>query len=255
MQDDPRSDSDVDPTVTEDRFTDLEQALARLVHSSYPPDAPERAPAPDRSADARTSQSFAAPTLDAADLRPPIPGKPRSLLRRVGLARVAIAVCLGASAIWAWRWYGHAAAPPALGMFAPPPAQATSQARSIARPATTAATAVNASGAALAERKRVGLTVEQFAASQEQLTRMIAKLQAEKLDKRVLRRVSAHPAPPVAAPARKLAATKPVPPQAARRASTASSLSPPLQTAPQIRSETQPASAPSFRPPLWVTQP
>jgi hypothetical protein len=106
---------------------------------------------------------------------------------------------------------------PSMPLSKSPPAQAVSQAASIVQPATTAA---NEPGAASAERQQVETsdlaalrqTVEQLA-GQEQSTREIAKLQAEKPladnppaekpDKRMLRRVSTHPAPPVAAPARK----------------------------------------------------
>jgi hypothetical protein len=326
-QADPRFDGGAAPTVAKDHFTDVEEALARLAHASYLPDAPGRGPTSDRSADARISQSLTAPTLGAADLRPPIPREHRSLaklisvisniigasgrsytktscrrhlecpgLERGTLARVVIAVCLGASAIWAWRSYGGPARvgpavrlelsatlggptprpadarsrtrasgrTPAFERSAPPPAQAAP----IAQPATTAA---NDPGAASAEREQVETsdlaalrqTVEQRAAGQEQLTREIAKLQTEKFqadkppaempDKRMLRRVSAHPAPPVAAPTRKPTAMTPMPPQAARRVSTVSPLSPPPQPAPQNRSEAQPSNPP--RPPMPVPQP
>jgi hypothetical protein len=302
-QADPRFD---DRIVAEDTFIDIEQALANLVHASYPPDARGRGPASGRSADARISQSFAAGTLGAADLWPPIPRAQRSLGERGTLARVAIAVCLVACAIWAWRSYGgsapkQAAAPPVMSApVAPkkygdrispevsgpdgaplemralpsmplstlPPAQAAAQAASIVQPATTAA---NEPGAASAERQQVDTsdpaalrqTVEQLA-GQEQSTREIAKLQAEKPqadnppaekpNKRMLRRVSRHPVPPVAAPARKPAPIKPMPPQAARRVSTVRALSRP-PPAPQIPSKTQPSNPPPLRPPMPVPQP
>ena len=268
-QDDPRFD---DEMVAGDPFTFIEQGMAGLVHASYPPDAWGRRPASDSSADARISQSFAAGTPGAADRRPPIRRAQRSLGRRGTLRRVAIAVCLVASATWAWRSTGgsapeQAAAPPATEMSAPLPARAASQAASIAQPATTAA---NEPGAASAERQQVETsdladlrqTVEQLAAGQEQLTREIARLQAEKPqadkppaekpDKRMLRRVSAHPATPVAAPARKPAPITPMPPQAAR-VSTVSALSPP-PPAPHIPSETRPSNAPPLRPPMPVPQ-
>jgi hypothetical protein len=300
-----------DGIVAEETFTDIEQALAMLVHASDPPDARGRGPASDRSADGRISQSFAAGTLGAADLRPPISRAQRSLGKRGTLARVAIAVCLVASAnavclvasaIWAWRSYGgpapkQAAAPPVMSaplapkkygdrisqeVSAPletralpsmplstsPPARAASQAASIVQPATTAA---NEPGAASAERQQVETsdlaalrqTVEQLA-GQEQSAREIAKLQAEKPqadnppaekpDKRMLRRLSTHPAPPVAAPARKPAPITPMPPQAARRVSTVSARSRP-PPAPQIPSETQPSNPPPLRPPMPMPQP
>jgi len=152
-QADARFDGGVAPTVATDRFTDIAAALARLVRET-------RGPGSDRTDDARISQSFAAAALGAADLGPRIPRERRSLGKRGTLTCVAIVVCLGASAIWAWRSYGGPAT-----------------ARDLA---------------ALRQ------TVEQLAAGQEQLTRQIAKLQAEKPqadnpkpEKRMLRRMSA----------------------------------------------------------------
>jgi hypothetical protein len=185
---DARVDGGVAPTVAKDRFTDVGEALAGLMHATCTPDARARGPG-DRSDDARISQSFAAPALGAADLGPRIPREQRSLGKRGALARVAIVVCLGASAIWAWRSYGGPA----------------SQAASIAQPANTAA---NEQRATSAERQQIETTacnlaalrqtVEQLAAGQKQLTRDIAKLQAErpqadnpKSEKRMLRRMSA----------------------------------------------------------------
>jgi hypothetical protein len=274
-QAEPRFDGGVGPTVAKDAFTAVEEALATLVQASYPPDARGRGPASDRSADARISQSFAAGTPGAADLRPPIPREQRSLGKRGTLARVAIAVCLLAAVIWAAAQTPdpapeQAAAPPSTVMSAPPPARTASQAASIARPATTAA---NEPSAASAERQQVETsdlaalrqTVEQLAAGQEQLTREIAKLQAvkpqadkppaAKPDKRMLSRVSAHSPQPVAAPARKPAPITPMPPQADRRVSTVSDLSPAPRPASQIPSETQPSTPSPLRPPKPVPQP
>jgi hypothetical protein len=281
-----QADPRFDTMVAEDPFTDIEQALARLVHACYPPDARGRGPASGRSADARISQSFAAGTLGAADLRPPIPRERRSLGQRNTLPRVAIAVCLGVSAIWAWQSYGPAAdiiatpapqppnpapeqvaTPPATEMSAPRPAPAALRAASIAQPATTAA---DEPGAATAERQQVETgdlaalhqTVDQLAADQERLTRKIAELhaekpqadkpQAEQPEKRVLRRVSAQDAPTVAAPARKPAPITPMSPKAARRVSTVTALSRPP---PQLPSATQPSNPPPLRPPMPVPQP
>jgi len=219
-QAEPRFDGGVAPTVAKDHFTDLEQALASLVRASYPPDARAGGPASDGPADARISQSFAAVTLGAADLRPPMPREP--LGKRATLARVAIAICLGASAIWALRSYGgHARdmiatwAPPFGWISVRPAVDQTSA----PRPATTAA---NEPGVASAERRQIETmadlavlrqTVEKIAAGQGQLIRELVKLQAEKRqaakpsadkqDKRMPRRVSAPLVPPVAAPTRK----------------------------------------------------
>lgn len=229
MQADPRFDGGVAPTVAKDRFTGVEEALGKLAHqaASDMPDAGPCGPASDRSADARISPSFAGATLGPADLTAQIPREHRSLGKRGALARVVIAVCLGASAIWAWRSYGgpardmiatwapplgwisawpsahhtnpapeQAAAPPAVGTSAPPPAKAASQAASVAQPATMASNETMARDLAALRQ-----AVEQLAASQEQLTREIAKLQAEKHQgdkpptekpaKRMQRRVSA----------------------------------------------------------------
>jgi hypothetical protein len=252
--------------MVEDPFIDVEEALARFVHASRPPDARDRGPASDRSADAPISQTFAAGTLGAADLRPPIPRAQRPLGKRDTLACVAIAVWLGASAIWAWQSYGgpatdivastapqspnpapeQAAAPPATEMSAPPPARAALRAASMMQPATTVA---DEPGAASAERQQVEMgdlaallsAVEQLAAGQEPSTSRIAgpeaaKPQAERPqskqpDKRVLGRVSAHPAPTVTPPARKPAPITPMPPQDVRRISTspAATGSPPVE--------------------------
>jgi hypothetical protein len=188
-QADERFDGGVAPTVAKDRFTDVGEALAGIIHATCTPDARARGPGSDRSDDARISQSFAAPALGAADLGPRIPREQRSLGKRGTLARVAIVVCLGASAIWAWRSYGGPA----------------SQAASIAQPANTVA---NEQRPASAERQQIETTardlaalrqtVEQLAAGQKQLTHDIAKLQVErpqadnpKSEKRMPRRMSA----------------------------------------------------------------
>jgi hypothetical protein len=275
MQADPRLD-DPAAMAADDDVSAMEQALARLVHASYPPDAPGSGAESERSADARISQPFAAETPGTAAL-PPSPRKQRSRGKRRTNARVAIALCLGACAIWAWRSYGgsdpapeQAAAPPATEMAAPPPArdasQIASQAALITWPATTAAIGP---GAASAERQAetsdlaaLRQTVEQLAAGQERLTKEIAELQAEKPradkppaekpDKRMQQRVSADPAPPVAAPARKPAQITSMPPKAARGVATASSVSRPPRPEPQVPSATQPSNQPPLRPPMPV---
>jgi len=175
--------------VAKDPFTDLEQALTRLVQASYPPDAPAGGLTFDGSADTRMAQSFAAAKLDAADLRPTMSREQRLLGKRGTLARVAIAVCLVAFAIWAGRSYGGHLGGIIVSRVAPP-----------------ATTAVNEPDVPLAERRQIETmadlaalqqTVEHLAAGQEQLTREIARLQGE------LRRASAPPALAVAAPTRK----------------------------------------------------
>jgi hypothetical protein len=76
---------------------------------------------------------------------PRIPREQRSLGNRGTLARVAIVVCLGASAIWTWRSYGGPA----------------SQAASIAQPTNTAA---NEQRAASAERQQIETMARDLAA-------------------------------------------------------------------------------------------
>lgn len=281
MQADPRFDGDLAAMVVDDHFSDFEQALARLVHASYPSDAPGGGAESERSADARNSQSLAAGTPGAATLRSPSPRKQRSRGKRRTRPRVAMVLCVGACSIWAWRLYGgsdpapeQAAAPPATEMAAPPSARAASrppsQAALIAWPATAAA---NGPGAASPERRQIDTsdlaalrqTVEQLAAGQERLTNEIAKLRAEKPqadkpptenpDKRMLHRASADPAPPVASSARKPAQITPMPPQAARGVATASAVSRPPRPAPQVPSETQSSNQPPLRPPMPVPPP
>src|SRR5689334_19888418 len=167
IQADPRFDDDVVSTVSQDPFAEVEEAVARLVHASFPPDARARGAASDGSAGAPISQSLAAVMLGAADLRPPMPREERSPGKRGTLARVAIAICVGTFAIWAWRSSGGHAGN-MIATWAP-------------RPATTTA---NEPGAAAAERRQIETmadlaalrqTVEQLAAGQQQLTREIAK--------------------------------------------------------------------------------
>ncbi len=240
-------------TAAKDVFTDVEEALARLVRASYPPELRAQRADPPRAHSPRA--------------QPP----PR---KRGTLGRVAIAACLAASAIWAWRSLGgsapeQAAEPAAIEASAPPPAQAASPDAPIAPPA---AADVNEPGAAATRRQQIETseiaalrqTVEQLAAGQEQLTREIAKLRTKsrqadkpataKPDKRT-RRVSAHPAPPVAAPVRKPAAITPRPQQAAAQVVTVSRLSPPPRPEPPIPSEMRPSGPPPLRPPMPVPQP
>jgi hypothetical protein len=130
-----------------DPIAEVEDELARLVQAKYAP---------------RISGAFGATMLDADQLRPPTPRAAQSRGRRGTLAGVAIAVCLSAWSIWAWRSHdgpaedivaaadppssamparlaadpvpptsdpapAPAAAPPAVEMPAPPPAQAAAQ--------------------------------------------------------------------------------------------------------------------------------
>jgi hypothetical protein len=219
------------PRVSNDQFNGVEETLAKLAHkaASNTPDPRSCGPEPDKSADARISQSSAAATLGPAtlgpatlgpaDLRVQIPREQPSRGKRGTLARVAIAVCLGAAAILAWRSYGGPARdmiatlapvfgqnstrpaadpPPVPRMPDPAPAQAAAspavetspppvQTASITTAATTAA---NEPAAASADHQQIDTmardvaalrqTVEQLAAGQQQLKDEIAKLAAEK---------------------------------------------------------------------------
>ena len=66
---DARVDGGVAPTVAKDRFTDVGEALAGIMHATYTPDVRARAPRSGRSDDARISQLFAAPALGGSPVR------------------------------------------------------------------------------------------------------------------------------------------------------------------------------------------
>lgn len=227
----------VAPISSNDRITGVDETVITLAPEApgATPHAPPRGPAPGRAPDAHVPPSFAA-SLGPPDLSAQIPREQRSLSKAGILARLAIVVCLGASAFWAWQSYGglatdmvaswgppfnwilasvhpsaapqtpapapeQAAAAPVVAAAAPPPAQAASQPAATAQPATAAiaqpATAAQSAtaaasdpAAASADRQQIKTmardlaalrqTVEQLAAGQGQLTRDIAKLQAEK---------------------------------------------------------------------------
>ena len=221
----------VAPISSNDRITGVDETVITLAPEapSATPHARPRGPASGRGPDAHVAPSFAA-TLGPPDLSAQIPRESRKLGKAGILARVAIVVCLGASAFWAWQSYGRtatdmiaawgppfnwisalanqsaapqapgpaaeqAAAPPVVAASAPPAAQGASQPAAIAQPATAtsaqpATTAASEPAAASADRQQIKTmardlaalrqTVEQLAAGQEQLTRDIAKLQAEK---------------------------------------------------------------------------
>jgi hypothetical protein len=97
------------PSVVKDPLGGVEETLARLARqaASDTPDARPRAPASDKSAEVRTSpSSSAAPTLGPAELSSHMLARERSPGKRSTLARVVIAGCIVAAAIWAWRSYG-----------------------------------------------------------------------------------------------------------------------------------------------------
>jgi len=116
----------VSSTLPKDCSAAIDEAPAALAQHApgNTPDAQPRGPAPDMSLNAPLSQAFAA-TLGPPDRSVQIPRDPRS---RGTLKRVAIAVCLGASAIYGWRLYGGTAKDmfarwaPSLGSIALQPA-------------------------------------------------------------------------------------------------------------------------------------
>ncbi|HUI97805.1 MAG TPA: hypothetical protein VLX44_18760 [Xanthobacteraceae bacterium] len=103
---DPPPDGALAPAAAKDRFTGVEEALAKLAHQAAG-DAPElrgRAHRPDSAA----ALPLAA-TLRPADFRAPLPGeKPRKPMAGAA-GRLLIAACIGAAAMVAWRSYGSAA--------------------------------------------------------------------------------------------------------------------------------------------------
>src|SRR5215469_6232912 len=106
----PPLDGALTPTVAKDRFTGVEEALAKLAHKAAndAPDLRTPAPRPDSAAVPRMPPPLAA-TLRPADLRDPFPSeKPRKRIAGTA-ARLLIAACIGAAAILAWRSYGGAA--------------------------------------------------------------------------------------------------------------------------------------------------
>jgi hypothetical protein len=236
-QAEPLFDDGAPPTVPQAPFG-VEETLAKLAQqaASDTREAQPREPASDKATDAPVSQSSAAATLASAtatlgsvklgsvklgpvtlgpaDLRAQIPREPPSRGKRPTLARVAIAVCLVAAAIWAWRSYGGGAramvaawASPAAISSAQPaadqasvsqaPAPASTQAAAVpaveqaapmAPPATTTASAPAASPVDHQQNDTMARdiaalrqTVEQLTAAQAQLKGQIARLQAEKV--------------------------------------------------------------------------
>jgi hypothetical protein len=116
----PSHDGDPAAAAAKDRFTGVEEALARLAHRAAS-DAPdprtlrsETPPAP------RVAPPALETTLRPADFRDPMPSdKPPPARRAAGVfARLALAVCIGAIAMMAWRSYGGAAGEAAKAMVA-----------------------------------------------------------------------------------------------------------------------------------------
>jgi len=129
------------------------------------------------------------------------------------LARFLITFCIGVAATLAWQSYGDAARQmiassfPQLGWLAPQAAPVAQTAPDMISPAAPASRSPDQQqlNALLIDVAGLRQSVDQLAASQEQLTRNITKLQTAEQD--ILDRISAPPPRPAGAPAR-----TPVPP-------------------------------------------
>src|SRR5690348_12615796 len=97
----------VAPISSNDRITGVDETVITLAPEapSATPHAQPRGPASGRAPDPHVPPSFAA-SLGPPDLSAQIPREQRSLSKAGILARLAILVCLGASAFWAWQSYG-----------------------------------------------------------------------------------------------------------------------------------------------------
>lgn len=207
----PLFDDGTAPAVSTAPSTGVEQTLAKLAHKAA-------SQTPDHAAPDRATLDPA--TLRPADLRAQIPREPRSRGKGRTLARVAIVVCLGVAALWAWRSYGGPAreviatlaapfgltsarpavdrppvAPtpdPAPTQAAAPPMVAPVAVAASSPPAQTIAPAPSAAPTtAAADHQQIDAmardvaalrqTIEQLVAGQEQLKGELAKLEAEKV--------------------------------------------------------------------------
>jgi len=168
----------------------------------------------DFSAGRRATRPSLDPSLEPVDLKNWLPSERPSLGNRASraLARFLITLCIGVGATLAWQSYGDAAremiasASPRLAWLAP-------QAAPVARtaPDAVAQTApspdqeqLNAMSLSLAAVRQ---SVDQLAASQEQMTRDITKLQTA--TQAILDKISAPPPRPAGATARKPAPLTP----------------------------------------------
>src|SRR5215469_16164040 len=108
-QADPRRDGDLAATVAKERFTGVEEALAKLAHQAAS-DSPGLQNRGQRSEDSAAPRVAPPPdaTLRPADFRDPLPSEPPRT-RAAGGARLLIAVCIGAAVMLAWRSYGGVA--------------------------------------------------------------------------------------------------------------------------------------------------
>ncbi|HLH93086.1 MAG TPA: hypothetical protein VKX28_32075 [Xanthobacteraceae bacterium] len=110
-------------TASTDSFNGVEETLAKLAHQAaiHTPDPRLCGPQADMRVDARISPSSAAAMLDPPTVAPAMPDpamlgpadlgaqiarEPQQRRNRSTLVRVAIAICVGAAAVWALRSYG-----------------------------------------------------------------------------------------------------------------------------------------------------
>jgi hypothetical protein len=151
------------------------------------------------------------PSVDAMILPADLKSKRPSLRKRAsrGLARFLIIFCIGVAATLAWQSHGDAAremianSSPQLGWLAPQAASLAQTAPDMITPAAPAAPSPE-----LQQLKAMSFvfatvrqSVDQLAASQQQMASDIAKLRADQQE--LLHKMSAPPPRPAAAPARK----------------------------------------------------
>jgi hypothetical protein len=159
-------------------------------------------PTPPRGARS-TVNAMKRSSLDAATMRPSLG---RRALRR--LARWLIVFGIGAGTTLAWQSYGNttramiANSSPQLGWLAPQTAPVVPTASDVVAPAGAASPDVQQLAFGLAAvRQGVDLLTAQLAATQQQMARDIAKLQAD--EQEILHKLSATPPRPTAAPVQK----------------------------------------------------
>jgi hypothetical protein len=170
------------------------------------------------SAGRRPAKPSVGPTLRPADLKNDwFPSQRPSLANRASraLARFLITLCIGVAGTLAWQSYGDAAremiarASPQLAWLAPQAAPVARTAPDPIAPTAPAAPSpdqqqINAMSLGLAAVRQ---TVDQLAASQEQMTRDITKLQTTAQG--ILDNIAAPPPRPAGATARKPAPPTP----------------------------------------------
>ncbi len=161
----------------------------------------------------------AKPSLDAMK-RSPVAEAPKrpSLGKRAlrGLARLLIIFCAGVGTTLAWQSYGNAArammanSSPQLAWLAPQTAPLAPTAPEAVAPAAATSSDVQRLALGLAAvRQSIDQLTAQFAAGQQQTGADIARVQAD--EQEILRKLSATPPRPAAAPAHKPAPMTPPP--------------------------------------------